>query len=180
MIAEIASELNKLAEFPHHHHRAKIVTYATNARFNYFARTWPRELSEYAAQAMDTLIDSFLQKMIPKPAASDIQQVLLDPSQPHPRTKLAIEQIRLNLSHGGWGLRSHKLHLDAAVYSSTAGFLRWMRTRTSTSLQQFLGTPYENGNEDDLVQYEHRHLTGSQDGLVPVGDPINWSLISTF
>ena len=177
LLAEIASELDKVAQFPYHHHRAKIVTYSTNARFNYFARTWPRELGEYAAQAVDTLMDSFLQKVIPKPAASDIQRVLLAPSQTHPRTRLAIEQIRLNLTHGGWGLRSHKLHLDAAVYSSTACFLRWMRTRTSISLQQFLGAPYEHGDENDLVQFQPRYLTGSQESMVPIGDPITVDLI---
>ena len=55
-----------------------------------------------------------------------------------------------------------------------------MRSRTSTSLRQFLGTSYEDGKEADLVQYEIRHLTGSQDCLVPIGDPITEDLVNAI
>ena len=129
---DIQSELDTLLSFPYHHHRSKIVTFATNARFTYHSRCWPVSLLSQAAAEMDAQLDSFLCTSLPffhRPSSLSLST----------RHDSAMQQIRLNLSYGGWGLRSHSDHLAAAVYSSIAELFRWLHSRESGSLSGWLG-----------------------------------------
>mmetsp|Transcript_37742 Transcript_37742/g.100221 ORF Transcript_37742/g.100221 Transcript_37742/m.100221 type:complete len:156 (+) Transcript_37742:171-638(+) len=45
LLADIQQETSKLAKFPHHHHRTKVLVFGTNTRFVYHARSWPCSLS---------------------------------------------------------------------------------------------------------------------------------------
>ena len=152
LVSNITSELSALLGFPNLHHLSKIVTYATNARFNYFARTWPRELSSRAAISIDKAMEDFLNRMLP---------ILTDPpcdpmasgNPPVSDPQSARAQIRLNISHGGWGLRSHTAHVDAAIYSAISSFMRWMRQHSSmnTPLQQIMDMDYISAEVDSYV-----------------------------
>jgi hypothetical protein len=143
---DVSSELEALASFPHRHHCAKIVTFGTNARFTYHSRCWPVSLLVAAAEEMDALVNSFLPCLLPFLALPANRSQ----SDGHVR---AIRQIRLNLTYGGWGLRCHADHLPAAVYSSLAEFLLWLRQRTCEvgSLSKWLGVDLVTPGSVDIL-----------------------------
>jgi hypothetical protein len=134
IVDSIQKELDALALFPHHHHRAKIVTFGTNARFTYHTRCWPVQQLLKTGVEVDSAFDAFLNRELPflhKPPT-----LAQAPLHEH-----AIRQIRLNISYGGWGLRSHLDHLPAAVYSSIGELFIWLgeRRTDSNSLAPWLG-----------------------------------------
>jgi hypothetical protein len=131
LVADIKSELDALLAFPFHHQRTKIAVFGTNARFTYHSRCWPVPLLRRTVAQVDGLFDSFLRSSLPFLACPS--NGVLTAQQ-----AFAIRQIRLNLSYGGWGLRSHEDHLPAAVFSSIAEFLCWLRQRES--LTSFLSS----------------------------------------
>ena len=90
---------------------------------------------------LDDVFDAFLTRSVP--FLNRPYTLLTSRSQ-------ALKQIRLNLSYGGWGLRSYGDHLPAAVYSSVAEFLTWLQGR-SPSLSSWLGTDLQSAPDMSVL-----------------------------
>ena len=119
IVQKISHDLVLLRDIDQLHIRSKLLIYCVNVRFDYFLGTDSFQLLLTMASELDSLI-----------AGSVIESLHWDDSLALGEISVtqAIQQLRLPISRGGWGIRS----IVHSTFSASAGlvfsFLKWLDT----------------------------------------------------
>ena len=126
--AKIEEDLNVLRDFPSLHHRIKLATYCSNTRATYFLRAAAMAVSTPIMRNVDDSFDSFMAATLdfPEDYSNGDKQV---------HYSRALQQIRLGIKQGGYGLTSAALIVPAALYAAICAFTRWLHHETHLSLK---------------------------------------------
>ena len=113
VVADIRNDLTLIESIEPLHIRAKLLTYCVNTRFDYFLSTDSLVRTLPFAEEVDTSV------------ASALCQMLHWPTVPGDST-LALAQLRLPISRGGWGVRSLAHSAPAAILGTHLSFFKWL------------------------------------------------------
>ena len=127
-VSKIEGDLEVLRTFPHLHHRIKLATYCSNTRASYFLRAAAIAISTPLMQHLDGSFDSFMAATLDFP--HDFASC-----QEGPHYTRALQQVRLGIKQGGYGLTSAALIIPAASYSAICAFTRWLHEESHLPLR---------------------------------------------
>ena len=126
IIDKVQKDLHLLAQVPHLHLRAKLLTYCTNTRFDYFMGTDKLAVVMQYATMVDHLIHDATCDLLGWPRGDDSHN--------------AVVQLRLPIAQGGWGLHCKCVQAPAANLGPFLCFTKWLSGRTDLQELALYGT----------------------------------------
>ena len=118
IIGDIQKDLDALSTFPSLHQRTKLALYCCNTRITYLQRAVPLALSLPLIPDFDERFDQFMATTL----SFEDQYHTSSQSDSYER---ALQQIRLGIKQGGFGLTSGLLTAPAASYVALREFRQW-------------------------------------------------------
>jgi hypothetical protein len=110
------------------HHRIKLAVFCSNTRASHFPRAAALAISTPLMQGLDDSFDNFMAATLDFPHdyssnASERQYAN------------ALQQIRLGIKQGGYGLTSAALIVPAALYTAICAFTKWLHEESHLPLR---------------------------------------------
>ena len=140
-VSKIEADLAVLSTFPPLHQRIKLAVFCSNTRASYFLRAAATAISTPLMHGLDEAFDSFMAATLdfPHDFTSNVDG---------PRYSSALQQIRLGIKQGGYGLTSAALIVPAALYAAICAFTKWLHEESHLPLRDL----------DWLSDHASRHL----------------------
>ena len=123
VIHSIKQDLDLLSAFPHLHQRTKLAVHCSNTRITYLLRSTPLSISLPELPVLDHHFENFVASTM------DFQEDYSQSEHAANYSK-ALQQARLGIRQGGFGLTSAQLTAPAAVYVAFRDFNQWYSSLT--------------------------------------------------
>ena len=126
-VSKIEDDLTVLSTFPPLHQRIKLAVFCSNTRESYFLQAAATAISSPLMHGLDDAFYSFMPATLdfPHDFTRDVDE---------PRYSSALQQIRLGIERGGYGLPSTALIAPAALYAAICAFTKWLHKESHLPL----------------------------------------------
>jgi len=148
---KIAHDLQLISQVPVRHIRAKLLVYCVNARFDYFMGTADLTSILPQAEAIDRMVDNSVGQLLGWDAAQQFGT--------------ALDQLRLPIRKGGWGLHSKVHSAPAAVLGAFFRFRQWAVEHPELLQDPIYGKAL--GSDPTSFQYRYYHSYAKEKDLFP-------------